>query len=334
IWESDEGVWSKDTETTRGGSMDNTQEYIESLIGMSYKTFVNLTVFSDDNTMSFLEVDTPTKREIVENLLSLEKYRTYFENAKTLRNTAKTQIKILSTEYSRSLSDGEAARFRVSSMKGKEEGWRVAKQQEYDTLVSNLAAKQAMLGKTDFSAELAEYNKAQESIVEFEEANQALVEKRAEAETNLATYQTHHREMAEVFDKWSSKRVLKQAEVTACQAKVDQAQEILDSLKLSAGTGESSKCPLCLQQVSEENAGHIKEEAARIITVETGNLVNLKTTLGELQTKQDKAQTAVKRYNQAIEETRSLLTKMDKSIAINNKELHRLNQIKEPQPDA
>lgn len=82
IWHSPEGIWNDETKITQV-KKGTIQDKIErDIIGLNYETFVNIFVFGDDNSSSFLECDTPTKREIVENLLSLERYRNYHTNAK------------------------------------------------------------------------------------------------------------------------------------------------------------------------------------------------------------------------------------------------------------
>ena len=83
LWKSSDQKWDASTEITLGG-MPATQNEIENILGLTYEVFVNIGVFTDDNTSSFLECDAAEKRHIVENLLSLEKYRIYSDNAKKL----------------------------------------------------------------------------------------------------------------------------------------------------------------------------------------------------------------------------------------------------------
>ena len=64
LWKSSDGTWTETTEITLGG-MPATQKLVEDIIGMSYETFTNIVVFTDDNTNSFLECDAQNKREIV-----------------------------------------------------------------------------------------------------------------------------------------------------------------------------------------------------------------------------------------------------------------------------
>jgi DNA repair exonuclease SbcCD ATPase subunit len=92
LWKSKDGIFNDANEITLGG-MPATQKLVEDIIGMTYDTFINVAVFSDDSSSSFLESDAASKRSIVENLLSLEKYRVYHENAKLLLKSHKDYLK-------------------------------------------------------------------------------------------------------------------------------------------------------------------------------------------------------------------------------------------------
>lgn len=97
LWESEEGVFDDSTEITLGG-MPATQKKIEDILGLSYESFVNIAIFTDNNSVSFLECDIADKRIIVENLLSLEKFRNYQESAKNLLKKEKESINSLQME--------------------------------------------------------------------------------------------------------------------------------------------------------------------------------------------------------------------------------------------
>lgn len=99
LWESEEGIFDDSTEITLGG-MPATQKKIEDILGLSYESFVNIAIFTDNNSVSFLECDVADKRIIVENLLSLEKFRNYQDSAKALLKREKESISALQLESS------------------------------------------------------------------------------------------------------------------------------------------------------------------------------------------------------------------------------------------
>jgi hypothetical protein len=81
-------VWEEETR----GTIKDTQTDIENILGLSYEAFTSIVVFSDDNSASFLECPTPTKRKIVETLLGLEKFQSFLDTAKEHSKNLKKQI--------------------------------------------------------------------------------------------------------------------------------------------------------------------------------------------------------------------------------------------------
>ena len=137
IWEDKNNKWEKETEITLGG-IPATQKLIEERIGLNYETFVNILVFTDNNTGSFLECDASNKRQIVENLLSLEKYREIAEKTKELRKEKKDEIKNLNFEYSTLLSQEEIIKNRLIVSKNKENEWKESKKEEIEDIQKSI----------------------------------------------------------------------------------------------------------------------------------------------------------------------------------------------------
>lgn len=76
-------------------TMPRTQELIIEKIGVDYTTFCQIFCFGQHNLFSFVSADEKTRREIVENLLSLSDYNLCLERTReTLRN-CKSEIKLL-----------------------------------------------------------------------------------------------------------------------------------------------------------------------------------------------------------------------------------------------
>ena len=98
LWESKDAIWDKNTEITQG-TMAATQKKIEEIVGLSYESFINMCVFTDDQRACFLECENKQKKEIVENMLSLSVYRQWFDNAKNQRKEMKIKIETKAKEY-------------------------------------------------------------------------------------------------------------------------------------------------------------------------------------------------------------------------------------------
>lgn len=330
VWESEDGVWDKSTEITRGG-IPATQELIHEILGLTYETFVNVSVFSDDNSMSFLELDGPAKREIVENLLSLDKYRAYAENVKTLRNTTKNAVKLLSTEYSRLLSDTDGAKFRLDTVIEKEKNWRLVKTQEVEAIALQIAAKRKELLKTDYGAEMTLYEQAQAKIKELEDADTALVAERTQVETAGDDLRTKQNELNTTVENLLSKKSVKAGELAACQAEIARAQDTLDAAKNRV---PGTKCPTCYQTLEESSIDHVVAEAEGVIASATKREEEFKLAVAELQTKLTKAGQIRDRLAAVLAENRAKVKEIDQAIAANQKEVTKLSHVKEPQPDA
>ena len=119
-WQSKDHVWDDESEITKGGRPGETQTWIEEKLGLNHHTFCNVVIFDDSNFYSFLESDASNKREFVENLLGLDQYRKYHENAKALVKSRKRVIDILGGEYNLLCSSVESCETRISHLKSQE----------------------------------------------------------------------------------------------------------------------------------------------------------------------------------------------------------------------
>lgn len=183
LWESEEGNWCKDTEISTS-SITQTEKKIEEILGLSYDAFLNICIFTDDQSTSFLQCDGPKKREIVENLLSLEQYRQWAKNVAETVKEKKKLIKNLEAEYTLLDSNKTEAENRLRTAKTKETDWRNTRKLEWKTLLQKIEAKTKQLQTTDTGAALVAYQQAQEKIAQLngsiaadEEALQKVKEK-------------------------------------------------------------------------------------------------------------------------------------------------------------
>jgi DNA repair exonuclease SbcCD ATPase subunit len=166
FWESDKGIWDKDSEITVGDQRV-TQKDIEKKIGLSYDAFVNMCIFTDDQRACFLECENGKKKEIVENLLSLGDYRDWHENAKELRKAIKKDIDSKAKEYQLLLGNKDDAERRLALTEKKQQDWKTTKRNEIIALTRAIAAKAEELTITDTGAALLAYQEAQTKIKEI-----------------------------------------------------------------------------------------------------------------------------------------------------------------------
>ena len=167
LWISEEHDWSEKNRWAMG--LPETQKKIDAEIGISYETFVNVVVFDDSKSFSFLEADAITKREIVENLLSLEKYRSYHEHAKDKLKELVNKKKIATVEYETELNEVELVKNRIVQIENQEKTWKTKLESDIKTLIIDFKQKQTLLGKLDGGEEVVRYNEAQSDIKQFSE---------------------------------------------------------------------------------------------------------------------------------------------------------------------
>lgn len=300
IWETSDGDWSKlgdeewekDHEISKGG-IPATQTLVEEKLGFNYETFLSIVVFTDNNAGSFLELDAAKKREIVENLLSLDKFREYFEFAKKEKNNIKNNIKIQLDRYEFIVKSVETAKQNVENLQQKETQWKSNKQTELSRHEASLATKKTELEKHDNAAAIQKYTQAQELIESHNKRIAELIENdskvkqivtkiRAELE-NTTTLAEESKNEANSL----SKQIL--IKETQCSVIKDLVNS-LNSLK------SKPICPTCYGPVLEEN----------YINVLTDSQHKCKTYEAEIQTIEASKQEWSSKYHQANSKIKSL----------------------------
>lgn len=261
IWESKDGEWTDENEITLG-TMKDTQNLIEEKIGLSYEGFINLVVFTDNNAGSFLELDTPAKRTVVENLLGLDKYREYLDRAKASRNDAKEKVKMSSISYHASLTNQEQCENRIKQYQQEEENWKIKKNEEVKQLKLRLDSKKNELEISDTGTLMIKYQEAQAKISELSkevyeyELKQGKVEKimKEVRERISSNAEDHDRAMQNVR---SAERMVRDIE-----EEISKNERTIVDLNGKKG----SQCPTCFGVVKIENFAHVISKCEDTIT--------------------------------------------------------------------
>jgi len=187
LWESEDHDWTDETEITQGKSVD-TQLKIEEIIGLSYESFIKTSVFTDDISSYFLEADTPKKREIVENLLSLDVYRQRFDASKNLLRDSKNFLKQYTSEYEILDKNKTSIEQKIEQANQNEISWKNGKKKEISTLIVSIKDKKSKLENLNEEEDLSEYEKARERIDEINidiENNNSVIKKLADDKLKL-----------------------------------------------------------------------------------------------------------------------------------------------------
>jgi DNA repair exonuclease SbcCD ATPase subunit len=253
LWKSNEGVFDDSTEITLGG-MPATQKEIENILGLNYETFVNIFVFTDDNSTSFLECDASEKRNIVENLLSLEKYRSYFENAKKINKDHLNQIKNLQFEIDVIQKSSIEIEENLKSLKNSKKEWKSKKVEEIKLMKDNLliCEKDASLIEEDST-----YKKSQLKVKKINEEIEDL-------EKNINYLKEQFTELDEKFSFYKED---KNKEEQKKQYLILEKQEIVSNInKISSVLSKIEKlepgviCDHCYGPIEKDNYDKVKKE--------------------------------------------------------------------------
>jgi DNA repair exonuclease SbcCD ATPase subunit len=334
MWQSDDGDWSQlgnkqweeDHEISKGGGIPAVQELIHEKIGINYNTFVNLLVFADQPHCYFLEADGPTKREIIENLMSLHDYKEYCENAKNEKKEIKNTIEKVSLIYEQLLNQYKSLQDRIVSTNAEESKWKKQKQNELELLSNQLISKEKELTTGDHGKELAIYYDAQKEI---EELNKLIPEKE-ERLNKIKDMNVKAKELCEDIKTNKHKITL---EIQQVEANIQSLKKIItDNEKLLViKDKKGQKCGFCYGIISEENfseviinAQNLIEESNLSIKKHTEDTNDKRKTHKELQDKIDK-------YNDNIIKIETNVKSDVKYLDSSRSRINNLSKIEKPE---
>jgi DNA repair exonuclease SbcCD ATPase subunit len=327
LWESEEGVWNKKTEISMGG-LPTTQKELEKKIGLTYEAFINIFIFSDDNTLPFLECDSPTKREIVENLLSLEKYRNYSQSAKDLLKNLKDKIKELTKEYESLDSQKEAVTLRVTQIERQEKDWYDSRQRELDNLLNDIKRKRDELDQCKTGEALAAYQEAQEEI--------------AELKLKIPDMEGQRDRLNEVIGELTPKIGIAEEKLKKCELQVKETKtvfqehekaindnkKIIEDIKKKSGKA----CPYCLSVIDESKFASIVANAQAILASEQPLFDEAKSKYDEAKSNYDHFVNLKQKIDKGITDHRAKLGKVNSEISDVHCQI--TNLAKKEKPDA
>lgn len=253
-------LWKGSEELTLGG-MPATQKLIEEIVGLNYETFVNVVAFTDDNSSSFLECNASEKRAIIENLLSLEKYKTYHENAKLLHKQHTSEIKLLSVEISGVDNSLQSELRTKKSLESNIEIWKKNKIKEIDNLDLELQTANKNLQELEVSEDFVEYEKAQDQIKKL---NDLIIQAQPKINSISESIDNYVKQIEELTktknDKLTAKHEIN-LERNTIVSEIKKISEVLEKLnKLEPGV----TCNHCYGEIKVENYEQMKKEHQKL----------------------------------------------------------------------
>jgi DNA repair exonuclease SbcCD ATPase subunit len=325
LWESAEGVWDESTEITLGGQ-PATQKLIEEKIGLNYETFVNVVVFTDNNAGSFLECDAAGKREIVENLLSLEKYKGFAEAAKNLKKEKKDEVRLAESELDSLKRQKDQAESRLKSAKVQEESWRLKAAAEIDQIKARILQKKKEMSDASGSPSSSKYHDAVSRISDINSELPAMEEKRQRVESILEKanerLEVQRREHGDRL--MEARRAESEASEIESRAK-DHEREIRRLEESEGGT-----CKYCFGKVSKDNFGKYRDQMMEKVSSMRAEAESILSKKSAASQQASSAEQKMSSTSKAVAEAKKSLADISASIRSLRSELAELEKIERP----
>lgn len=309
------------------GGMPATQAAIENVIGLTYKAFINIAFFGQHNMRSFLKCDAATKRQIVENLLALEKYNRFCVTAKEKRKKVEGDITSLVKDYENVSKNQSHAATRVNQLLQQQEQWVAMRGRELDGLIAKLAAKDEQIKTTDHGKALLEYQKAQEelpklrAVIESKTATlDAVGVKHEQIKAKLESEKAAYHEL-------SLKLSTIRSQIENAKLKIKSSEE---SLKPLAKLEDGSKCPVCYGVIAKENCHNVEEYHKEQIARAEAEVAEHAAEVAAVQDELDRSKAAVLKANDQSKLCAGKVADLRAEISQAEAQKARLEAVKEP----
>jgi len=307
VWKSDAGVWDDSTEITLGG-MPSTQELINNIIGLSYESFLNVCVFTDDNNSCFLELDHAEKRKIVENLLNLEKYRDYLDTAKELSKTNKDKIKSLALELSYIDTNKRNIEFNISSIKDN------IKKYEDNIISSILIIERKIeafnneIKNSSYEEDLKVYEDNQDKIKKIDVSLDAFFVKKEEVTAKTTeVFKIYNEKLTEKTDYESKMREFS-LEINTTEKNINTFDNKINKFK---NLEPNMICDKCFGTIKPENYQEFIDNALKDKKISEIDLITLNNNFNEVKIIHDEIIKSIQELIEKLNKIKSFSTKLN-----------------------
>jgi DNA repair exonuclease SbcCD ATPase subunit len=326
LWESPEGKWNDSTEISLGGQ-PATQKLLEEKLGLNYETFVNVVVFTDNNAGSFLECDAANKREIVENLLSLDKYKAFAERAKNLKKDKKDAIKTLQNDYENIRTNLEQAKTKIKAARDQESSWIEKRKSELEILLGKIKTLRKQLESTSEGAEVSRYQEAQARI---EELNSEIPDSEAKQVKVQEILDLAQEKLNSVKQKRSETQIAVNgflASIKGISSEISENKKEIVRLE----NNEGATCKFCLGKVSKENYGKYTKQLLDKIDSLQQESDSESSKKDKASSKMDELNSTEKKIAAGLSSAKESMLKISKDLSQKRKEFSELNKVEKPQ---
>lgn len=307
VWKSDAGVWDDSTEITLGG-MPSTQELINNIIGLSYESFLNVCVFTDDNNSCFLELDHAEKRKIVENLLNLEKYRDYLDTAKELSKTNKDKIKSLTLELSYIDTNKKNIEFNISSIKGNIKKYEDNIISSISIIERKIEAFNNQIKNSSYEEDLKVYEENQDKIKKIDISLDAFFVKKEEVTAKITeVFKVYNEKLTEKTDYESKMREFS-LEINTTEKNINIFDNKINKFK---NLEPNMTCDKCFGIIKPENYQEFIDNALKDKKISEIELITLNNNFNEVKITHDEITKSIQELIDKLNKIKSFSTKLN-----------------------
>lgn len=306
-------IWKDGVNESKGGK--DKQEEINKIIKLNYTAFINVVCFGQHNTKQFLACKAEDKRNIAENLLSLDKYNNYCTITKAKLKEFQTRLDNLSVLYEKSIQDIENSEKQIKQIQRQQQDWKTGKLNSIEVLNKEIGKMRIRMSEMVDSSSADNYKKLQE--VEAE-----LAAKMADKVKKVEGFNIALEKMNKLKEDNQNNMLL----IKELQYAISRTKKEIENIKIGNRdllSKDGGKCPVCYGIVDKSNFENIlKHNEEHIQTlVEDLNVSNKN--LEKYQGDYKKLEDAISRIRTAYDDAKIRELDLNRNI----KELERSKSI-------
>ena len=304
----DKIMFYKNNELISKANKRDTQELIDSVIKINYKSFVNSILMSQENVGKFLEADSAKKKEIIENVLQLNVISQYHSMSQLKRKTSKKifdRVQLEITNYENLISNTkDSATAYVNSCKTQKEA--------AEKKLKQLKDKLKELESTNVEEELKKITNAKELKAQVEVKRSEIKNKNdslKSVKSQIETLESSKDEFESLISSNNNANKSIEKEIIKLQSNIDSlTKEIIHARE------HPDSCPLCNNKINlDELEKWIGEKNETILTA-SSSIDSKKKTMEENREKNSGWNAKVDDLSQKIDELESQKKKIEKEI--------------------